>query len=51
MRFPLAPHLPVAYFTGYALDFVEEADGVIAKPVGYEQLATAVRDLLARKTP
>jgi two-component system, cell cycle sensor histidine kinase and response regulator CckA len=45
----LAPHLPVAYFTGYALDSVDEADGVIQKPVGYEQLTTSVRELLARR--
>ena len=45
----MAPDLPVAYFTGYALDFAEEADGVIEKPVGYAQLTTSVREILARK--
>ncbi|HSO38823.1 MAG TPA: ATP-binding protein [Labilithrix sp.] len=45
----LAPLLPVAYFTGYALDSAEDADGVVEKPVGYAQLTTAVREILARK--
>jgi two-component system cell cycle sensor histidine kinase/response regulator CckA len=45
----IAPHLPVAYFTGYAIDSAEEADGVLEKPVGYEQLTTLVRQLLDRR--
>ena len=45
----LDPHLPVAYFTGYALDSMDEADAVIAKPVNASQLTTLVRDIIARR--
>ena len=45
----VAPHLPVVYFTGYALDSAEEADGVIEKPVGYTELTRSVAEILARK--
>lgn len=45
----LDPQLPVAYFTGYALDSMDEADGVIAKPVNASQLTTLVRDIIARR--
>ena len=44
----IAPHLPVAYFTGYALDSAEDADGIIEKPIGYDDLTRAVREILGR---
>jgi nitrogen-specific signal transduction histidine kinase len=42
----LYPRLRVAYFTGYAVESLEGADGVIHKPVTNEGLARSLRAIL-----
>jgi PAS domain S-box-containing protein len=44
----LAPHVRVAYFTGYAHDAVESEDVVIEKPVSFQRLVDTVRSVLDR---
>ncbi len=46
----LVPNLPIAYFTGYALESYDEVDGLIEKPVTRESLLNSVSDILERVT-
>jgi hypothetical protein len=46
----LVPNLPIAYFTGYALESYDEVDGLIEKPVTRENLLNSVSDILERVT-
>jgi DNA-binding NtrC family response regulator len=47
----LSPTLRVAYFSGYAPEPRQDADGVVPKPISTDELLRRVREILDRPTP